>query len=301
MATDRIVLAGLISVSDWGGRIQPREQDFVLDPDGVCMAIPASYSRHHFNILEIYGLSRTRDRRGKIVGRNLNRYVNTLTSAVGSNSNMDVQVVEVIDLREGPLCSVHPNSHKFEFDPKTSIKPYAPTLRATDYKCPHCAYIPINENSMKEPIIIGDTYGFEQEARTYEDYSPALRSERSGLKVGTPLHIKEATAKGYAEAHEGDSVNLAVPNSQTRRGRVGKQIANTLDTGCQQGVVIVDGIAYRIRKLTPRECFRLMGVDDTGIDKIQAAGISNTQQYKMAGNSIVVDNLFYIFRNLFTN
>lgn len=56
---------------------------------------------------------------------------------------------------------------------------------------------------------------------------------------------------------------------------------------------------FRIRKLTPRECFRLMGVDDADIDKIQAAGISNTQQYKMAGNSIVVDNLFYIFRNLF--
>ena len=51
------------------------------------------------------------------------------------------------------------------------------------------------------------------------------------------LAIPEATAKGYAEAYEGDSINLAVPNSLTRRGRVGKQIANTLDTGCQQGVV----------------------------------------------------------------
>lgn len=123
--------------------------------------------------------------------------------------------------------------------------------------------------------------------------------ELSDHKKLAPLRIKEATVKGYAEAHEGDSVNLAVPNSQTRRGRVGNQIANTLDTGCQQGVVVVDGVAYRIRKLTPRECFRLMGVDDADIDKIQAAGISNTQQYKMAGNSIVVDNLFYIFRNLF--
>lgn len=54
----------------------------------------------------------------------------------------------------------------------------------------------------------------------------------------------------------------------------------------------------RIRKLTPRECFRLMGVDDADIDKIQAAGISNTQQYKMAGNSIVVDVIFHIFRKL---
>lgn len=58
-----------------------------------------------------------------------------------------------------------------------------------------------------------------------------------------------------------------------------------------------DGI--RIRKLTPRECFRLMGVSDADIDKIQAAGISKSQQYKMAGNSIVVNCLAAIFKNLF--
>ena len=58
---------------------------------------------------------------------------------------------------------------------------------------------------------------------------------------------------------------------------------------------------YRIRKLTPRECFRLMGVSEKDIDKIQAAGISKTQQYKMAGNSIVVDVLYHIFRKMFIN
>ena len=56
---------------------------------------------------------------------------------------------------------------------------------------------------------------------------------------------------------------------------------------------------YRIRKLTPTECFRLMGVDDKDIKKIQEAGISNSQQYKMAGNSIVVDTLYYIFKEAF--
>lgn len=56
---------------------------------------------------------------------------------------------------------------------------------------------------------------------------------------------------------------------------------------------------YRIRKLTPRECFRLMGVDDKDIDAIQAAGISNSQQYKMAGNSIVVDVLYHQFVKAF--
>ncbi len=64
-------------------------------------------------------------------------------------------------------------------------------------------------------------------------------------------------------------------------------------------VAMPSEIGGRIRKCTPRECFRLMGVDDANIDKIQAAGVSNTQQYKMAGNSIVVDVLYHIFKNMF--
>lgn len=59
------------------------------------------------------------------------------------------------------------------------------------------------------------------------------------------------------------------------------------------------GKKFRIRKLTPRECFRLMGVDDKDIDTIQASGISNSAQYKLAGNSIVVDVLFHLFRKMF--
>lgn len=60
-------------------------------------------------------------------------------------------------------------------------------------------------------------------------------------------------------------------------------------------------LRFDIRKLTTRECFRLMNVDDKDIDKIQAAGISNSQQYKMAGNSIVVGVLTEIFRKLFVD
>jgi DNA (cytosine-5)-methyltransferase 1 len=64
---------------------------------------------------------------------------------------------------------------------------------------------------------------------------------------------------------------------------------------------IKESTSYRIRKLTPRECFRLMGVSETNIDKIQQSGVSQSQQYKMAGNSIVVDVLEHIFRKLFVN
>jgi site-specific DNA-cytosine methylase len=59
------------------------------------------------------------------------------------------------------------------------------------------------------------------------------------------------------------------------------------------------GKKFRIRKLTPRECFRLMGVDDADIDKIQTTSLSKSSQYKLAGNSIVVDNLYHLFRKMF--
>lgn len=70
----------------------------------------------------------------------------------------------------------------------------------------------------------------------------------------------------------------------------------TVADGC---LVDADGNRFRIRKLTPRECFRLMDVDDADIDRIQAAGISKTNQYKLAGNSIVVSCLYHIFRKMF--
>ena len=56
---------------------------------------------------------------------------------------------------------------------------------------------------------------------------------------------------------------------------------------------------YRIRKLTPLECHRLMGVKDEDFAKMKAAGISDSQLYKMAGNSIVVQVLEGIFTNMF--
>lgn len=58
---------------------------------------------------------------------------------------------------------------------------------------------------------------------------------------------------------------------------------------------------YRIRKLTPRECFRLMDCTEEDIDKIQAAGISKSAQYRLAGNSIVVSCLYHIFRKMFVD
>lgn len=108
------------------------------------------------------------------------------------------------------------------------------------------------------------------------------------------LMIREATKKGYAEAYIGDSVNLEYPNSETRRGRVGNQVAQALTTSCNQGVIIED---LNLRKLTPKECWRLTGFDDKDFNSV--IGMSNRQLYKMAGNSIVVDVLANLFKEVF--
>ena len=96
--------------------------------------------------------------------------------------------------------------------------------------------------------------------------------------------------------NEGDGLYLSTSQDFFHGGLDG--ISRTLKaTNSDAGVVQ----NYRIRKLTPRECFRLMGVSESDIDKIQSAGISKTQQYKMAGNSIVVDVLYYIFKKMFVD
>jgi len=153
------------------------------------------------------------------------------------------------------------------------------------------------------------------------------REDGSGQPV---IMIPSATQQGFELATENDSINFSVPNSKTRRGRVGKQVAQTLDTGCQQGVIIPlfhwgkgkanermvydkKGISpcmtsamgmgggytpsiiqqYKIRRLTPRECFRLMDFPDTF-----NWSVSDSQAYKQAGNSIVVKCLELIIKGL---
>ena len=98
--------------------------------------------------------------------------------------------------------------------------------------------------------------------------------------------------------YPGDSINLEQPNSTTRRGRVGKQISNTLNTSCNMAVVVKeDNMEYRIRKLTPKEYWRLMGFKDEQFLKAEQV-CSNSQLYKQAGNSIVVNVMEEIFKNL---
>ncbi|RGC81725.1 DNA methyltransferase [Hungatella hathewayi] len=78
-------------------------------------------------------------------------------------------------------------------------------------------------------------------------------------------------------------MNLEQPNSKTRRGRVGKGVAQTLTTGCKQGTL--DGT--RIRRLTPKECFRLQGWEDEYFKRAAMVN-SDSQIYKQAGNGVTV-------------
>lgn len=287
------------------------------------------------------------------------------------------------------------------FEDETEV---ANTILARDFK----GFGNQGMNCVVEPHRIFNIYGedkgtgFAGNVWDKESISPTLTTSQGGnrqpLIMVSPaddsVRVREATSKGYAEAYEGDSINLEQPNSLTRRGRVGHQVAQTLTTSCNQAVAVAmrgryaedgtvqqnievsdreyantittvqkdslvgilepnvltpkrteygkairkayeageiqesrhnmtelvprtDGIAntlttvqkdnyltvpqnakLRIRKLTPKECFRLMGFDDSDFEKAEKVN-SNTQLYKQAGNSIVVPVVENVMKSLF--
>lgn len=227
----------------------------------------------------------------------------------------------------------HPFSKKLEF--KGYNDDISPCLIATDYKAPKTTL----ESS---PNLLGlcDIKGNDAIRRVYADdgVSPTLTTMQGGYqepKIAVEqdgIPIREATKQGYAMAAVGDAVNFQFPESKTRRGRVGKQIANTLEaSSINQGVVEAEevrpvltpdriekrqngrrfkedgeesftltaqdkhGIAigqspkYRIRKLTPLECWRLQGFSDEAHQTVVGAGLSDSQRYKQAGNAVTVN------------
>ena len=115
---------------------------------------------------------------------------------------------------------------------------------------------------------------------------------------GNKIAIRQATKKGYIECDLGGVADLSYPESKTRRGRVQEngQICPTI-TATETGVCRIKS-PIRIRKLTPKECFRLMGFSDENFEAAEKM-VSNSQLYKQAGNSIVVDVLYYILVELY--
>lgn len=118
-------------------------------------------------------------------------------------------------------------------------------------------------------------------------------------KVIEKIILPSNTKDGSVTMDVGGICDLSYPSSTTRRGRVQNDgnISPTLTTNTENCLRRIES-DYRIRKLTPKECFRLMGVSDINISKIQSSNISDSQQYKLAGNSIVVNCLAAIFKQL---
>lgn len=127
--------------------------------------------------------------------------------------------------------------------------------------------------------------------------SNCLTSVQKDNLVMETVKIKQTTKDGYIECPIGSVFYGSYPESETRRGRVqdNGNVSPTITAQNQELYRIKP--QYRIRKLTPRECGRLMGVSDDDIDKMAAVN-SNTQLYKQFGNSIVVDVMCAMFKNL---
>lgn len=119
--------------------------------------------------------------------------------------------------------------------------------------------------------------------------SPTLNTMQGGNRQPF-VRIREATKKGYAEATVGQAINLSVPNSKTRRGRV-SDVAQTLDTGMQQHTLTPMG---GVRRLTPTECERLQGFPDGW-----TASVSDTQRYKCLGNAVTTNVVEAVIRRLY--
>lgn len=149
----------------------------------------------------------------------------------------------------------------------------APTLNASVYKNP-------------TKVRITDKRGNERDG---DKASTLVAGYYKLPSDGDYIKVKSATKQGYEEATEGDSINLSNPTSETRRGRVGKGKAQTLETSCNQAAVQ----DYRIRRLTPIECERLQGFPDNhtskGIYDGEVKEMSNTQRYKQCGNAVTTD------------
>ena len=182
----------------------------------------------------------------------------------------------------------------------------------------------LEQNEIKDTCFI-DTYN----RRIDEEKSGTITTGVS-FRNNTFLAIKNNTKKGYLEATDGDGIDLSQPNSETRRGRVQKEQIQTLTTQNNLGVCVIGnympsgheasriidnkGVAptikenhgtvnatqtsdLRIRKLTPRECGRLMNVKDKDIDKL-LSNQSDSSSYHCFGDSICTNILMAIFGEL---
>lgn len=162
------------------------------------------------------------------------------------------------------ILNTEPNADKFEFPGKTGMK-----------------------WSLKD--FIDKSIRFSDPEVTLSEKEKSILFQ---LDDGT-WAVKEGTKKGYKEINEWDRIDLAIPGSKNRRGRVAPY-ASTITCSAQQAV-FYNG---QFRKLSAKEYMRLMGFRDVDYKKMVAAGITTDQIKKLAGNSICVPVLEAIFKKL---
>lgn len=128
-----------------------------------------------------------------------------------------------------------------------------------------------------------------------QNHEETCEADSEPAIAGIPL--RNATKLGYQTTFLGDSVDLSYPSSETRRARVGHGFAHTLSCSCATGVVVWNGKLVRIRRLTPKECFRLQGFSDELFEKAAKVN-SDAQLYKQAGNGVTVTVVYAIGKTI---
>lgn len=150
----------------------------------------------------------------------------------------------------------------------------------------------LKELKIDEPVILHNIYGGfkEEKPRIFADYSPTIRTSAGGghipsVLVQEGIQFTRKNVKGIV-----DACNTLTANDPLRTLGNNNPITGVLTETSKR--------RFRIRKLMPLETWRLMGFSDNDFYKAKNSGISDTQLYKMAGNSIVVDVPYYIFKSL---
>lgn len=224
---------------------------------------------------------------------------NTLTSVQKDNLVLEAKP-EYINLHDeqGKRTSFRDRVYKTDKISPAMTASFRPNYAVEEKKINKIGQIS-NEGSQCGP---GDTINAYNKTVDKSGLCPTLTTRPEGFKTAilpvvennNSIKIKQATKQGYIECKAGGVADFSYPESKLRRGRVqgGGDVSPTL-TSSNLGVCKVES-RYRIRKLTPRECWRLMGFSDEDFDKAAAVN-SNTQLYKQAGNSIVKNVLMAIF------
>ena len=150
-------------------------------------------------------------------------------------------------------------------------------------------------------FLLDDTnLGFNPTPKIYKDVSPTLRANRYGLKI---VESVRGGNVNNIKLQQVDQIYSKELNPQAGRVYSSDGLSPTLDscTGGNRMPKIKESTDIRIRKLTPTECYKLMGFTAEDCKKVSEGGISNSQLYKQAGNSIVVNVLEAIFTSLGEN